>query len=149
MRSALIGVLAGLVLGLGAASAAEQVEIKPPKPTRAERTKTVKEQIAHNEAVIQRNNDAEIARREKKSAQQAKFARLLRQEAEGKLKLLRRELDWLEGRLSLASAEQTVKDLEATMAKAKDPEKVSIETALAAARAEVEVIKKWEAGTAP
>ena len=141
--------LAAGILVLGAALAAEQIELKPPKPTRAERTKVVREQIAHNETVVRRNNDAEIAKLEKRSAQQGKYARLARQDAERKLPVLRRELDWLEGRLTLASAEQAVKNLETTLAKAREQDRAAIEAAMATARAELEQVKKWEASVSP
>jgi hypothetical protein len=141
--------LAAGILVLGAALAAEQIELKPPKPTRAERTKVVREQIAHNETVVRRNNDAEIAKLEKRSAQQGKYASLARQDAERKLPVLRRELDWLEGRLTLASAEQAVKNLETTLAKAREQDRAAIEAAMATARAELEQVKKWEASVSP
>lgn len=137
--------LAGLMALTGSALAGEQVDIKPPTVTKADRIAQVKRKIESCEARIRQNTDAVLAREEKTHPESAAVARKIRAQAEADLPVLKTELGWLEGRITLAGCEKSVKALEESLAKAKEPEKAGAQAALDAARLELERVKKLEA----
>lgn len=138
------------ILALGAALAAEQIEIKPPaapKLTKAERTEKVKQALFRAEKLIRDITDERIARMAKQNPKLGEQERKARDAAQAKLPGLRTELAWLEGKLTLAGCEKSVKTLDESLGKAEadDPGRPAIETAIAEARRELEQIKKLEA----
>jgi hypothetical protein len=136
------------ILVLGAALAAEQIELKPPaapKLTKAERIAAVTRSIAQAEARLTSCTDAEIAKSEQRGhTRKAEQKRKQRADDEAALKNLRPELAWLKGELTLAGAESQVKGLAAALEKAADGEKPAIQAALDAASQALALVKKLE-----
>jgi hypothetical protein len=149
MKRAMMVAGLGLALGYGMALGAEQIELKPPagpKLTKAERLAQVKSRIDAAEHLLGQLTPEAIARTEKQSPKTAARDRRAVAAAQAKLPGLKTELAWLEGRLTLAGAESSVKAREADLAKAKPdgPGRGGIDAALAEARRELEQVKKLE-----
>lgn len=141
MRYMLMAVLM-LVMGAGA-GAAEAASAAD--GTKAERIAKVKYKIATDESTLKRCTPEYIANMRKNGGEgNARGYELAVKKATARLPLLRLELRWLSGEVTVESAGKEVKVAEETLAKAPDAEKAKAQATLDAAKKELETIRDFE-----